>query len=46
MIWNGGDYRPERWPEEVWAEGTLMQPAGLTNGCVDNFPLPGNRAVP
>jgi beta-galactosidase len=31
VIWYGGDYNPEQWPEEVWAEDTrLMQEAGVT----------------
>lgn len=30
MIWFGGDYNPEQWPEEVWAEDiALMQEAGV-----------------
>ena len=31
MIWYGGDYNPEQWPEEIWAEDArLMQRAGVT----------------
>ncbi|WP_169983711.1 beta-galactosidase [Microbispora sp. H10836] len=30
-LWYGGDYNPEQWPEEVWAEDvTLMRRAGVT----------------
>jgi len=31
MIWYGGDYNPEQWPQEVWEEDArLMQEAGVT----------------
>lgn len=31
MIWYGGDYNPEQWPEEVWDEDVrLMQQGGIT----------------
>lgn len=31
FIWHGGDYNPEQWPREVWAEDfRLMQQAGFT----------------
>jgi len=37
-IWFGGDYNPEQWPEEVWAEDvTLMQRAGVTVATVGVF---------
>jgi beta-galactosidase len=30
MIWYGGDYNPEQWPEEIWVEDlTLMKRAGV-----------------
>ncbi|MBX6167216.1 MAG: beta-galactosidase, partial [Thermobispora bispora] len=30
-LWYGGDYNPEQWPEEVWAEDVaLMRRAGVT----------------
>ncbi|AUG75154.1 beta-galactosidase [Kitasatospora sp. MMS16-BH015] len=30
-LWYGGDYNPEQWPEEVWAEDVkLMREAGVT----------------
>jgi beta-galactosidase len=30
MIWYGGDYNPEQWPEEIWDEDVaLMQRAGV-----------------
>ena len=38
MIWYGGDYNPEQWPEEVWAEDArLMQEAGVTMVSVGIF---------
>ena len=34
----GGDYNPEQWPEEVWAEDIrLMQEAGVTFATVGVF---------
>ncbi|MCU1509205.1 MAG: beta-galactosidase [Glaciihabitans sp.] len=31
VIWYGGDYNPEQWPEEVWDEDVrLMQQGGIT----------------
>ena len=31
MIWYGGDYNPEQWPEEVWDDDVrLMQQGGIT----------------
>lgn len=31
MIWYGGDYNPEQWPEEVWDEDVrLMQEGGIS----------------
>jgi beta-galactosidase len=31
VIWYGGDYNPEQWPEDVWAEDArLMQQARVT----------------
>ena len=48
MIWYGGDYNPEQWPEEVWAEDArLMQQAGVTimagtdAGFLNSFNYPG-----
>ena len=33
MIWYGGDYNPEQWPEEVWAEDARrMQRGGRHDG--------------
>ncbi len=30
-LWYGGDYNPEQWPEEIWAEDVaLMRRAGVT----------------
>ena len=38
MIWYGGDYNPEQWPEEVWDEDArLMQQAGVTMVSVGIF---------
>ncbi|GAA2302524.1 beta-galactosidase [Streptomyces kunmingensis] len=46
----GGDYNPEQWPEEVWAEDvTLMKEAGVTSVTLGVFswaklePRPGAR---
>ncbi|NJQ08247.1 beta-galactosidase [Streptomyces lonarensis] len=46
----GGDYNPEQWPEEVWAEdAALMRQAGVTTATVGVFswstiePRPGAR---
>ncbi|UFS58733.1 beta-galactosidase [Subtercola endophyticus] len=37
-IWFGGDYNPEQWPSDVWAEDvTLMQRAGVTMATVGVF---------
>ena len=37
-IWFGGDYNPEQWPEEVWADDvTLMRSAGVTLATVGVF---------
>ncbi|MEV6490860.1 beta-galactosidase, partial [Actinoplanes sp. NPDC051633] len=37
-IWYGGDYNPEQWPEEVWAEDVqLMQRAGVNMATVGVF---------
>ena len=37
-IWYGGDYNPEQWPEEVWAEDVrLMRRAGVTMATVGVF---------
>jgi beta-galactosidase len=31
VIWYGGDYNPEQWPEAIWSEDAeLMQQAGVT----------------
>ncbi|MFS0894171.1 beta-galactosidase [Microbacterium sp. 179-I 3D3 NHS] len=38
MLWYGGDYNPEQWPREVWAEDVeLMQRAGVTVATVGVF---------
>ncbi|WP_430783080.1 beta-galactosidase [Actinoplanes sp. G11-F43] len=38
MIFFGGDYNPEQWPEEVWDEDvTLMRRAGVTIATVGVF---------
>ena len=38
MIWYGGDYNPEQWPEEVWEEDVrLMRRAGVTMATVGVF---------
>ncbi|WP_223622378.1 beta-galactosidase [Microbacterium sp. EST19A] len=38
MLWYGGDYNPEQWPREVWAEDiALMQRAGVTVATVGVF---------
>ena len=37
-VWFGGDYNPEQWPEEVWADDVrLMQRAGVTIATVGVF---------
>jgi beta-galactosidase len=37
-IWYGGDYNPEQWPEEVWAEDVrLMRRAGVNMATVGVF---------
>ena len=37
-LWFGGDYNPEQWPEEVWADDvTLMRSAGVTLATVGVF---------
>jgi len=37
-IWYGGDYNPEQWPEEVWAEDMrLMREAGVNLATVAVF---------
>ncbi|MEU4419339.1 beta-galactosidase [Actinoplanes sp. NPDC024001] len=38
MLFFGGDYNPEQWPEEVWAEDVaLMRQAGVTIATVGVF---------
>jgi beta-galactosidase len=38
FLWHGGDYNPEQWPREVWAEDfRLMQQAGITAATVGVF---------
>lgn len=38
FLWHGGDYNPEQWPPEVWAEDfRLMQKAGITAATVGVF---------
>lgn len=38
MIWYGGDYNPEQWPEEVWDEDVrLMQRGGINFATVGVF---------
>jgi beta-galactosidase len=38
FLWHGGDYNPEQWPREVWAEDfRLMQQAGMTSATVGVF---------
>lgn len=38
FLWHGGDYNPEQWPREVWAEDfRLMQKAGITVATVGVF---------
>lgn len=38
FLWHGGDYNPEQWPREVWAEDfRLMQQAGVTAATVGVF---------
>lgn len=38
FIWHGGDYNPEQWPRETWAEDfRLMQQAGVTVATVGVF---------
>ncbi|GIJ72354.1 beta-galactosidase [Virgisporangium ochraceum] len=38
MIWYGGDYNPEQWPESVWPEDIdLMRRAGVTLATVGVF---------
>ncbi|WP_447913568.1 beta-galactosidase [Microbacterium phyllosphaerae] len=38
MLWYGGDYNPEQWPREIWAEDVrLMQRAGVTVATVGVF---------
>ena len=37
-IWYGGDYNPEQWPEQVWADDvTLMRAAGVNLATVGVF---------
>jgi beta-galactosidase len=37
-VWFGGDYNPEQWPEQVWAEDVaLMRSAGVTLATVGVF---------
>jgi beta-galactosidase len=37
-VWFGGDYNPEQWPAEVWAEdAALMRAAGVTMATVGVF---------
>jgi len=37
-LWFGGDYNPEQWPEEVWADDVaLMRSAGVTLATVGVF---------
>jgi beta-galactosidase len=37
-IWYGGDYNPEQWPEDVWAQDVrLMRRAGVTMATVGVF---------
>jgi beta-galactosidase len=38
FLWHGGDYNPEQWSREVWAEDfRLMQQAGVTAATVGVF---------
>ena len=38
MIWYGGDYNPEQWPEDVWEDDVrLMRRAGVTMATVGVF---------
>ncbi|MFN8531369.1 MAG: beta-galactosidase [Anaerolineae bacterium] len=38
FLWHGGDYNPEQWPPEVWAEDfRLMRKAGITVATVGVF---------
>ncbi|MBL8132287.1 MAG: beta-galactosidase [Anaerolineae bacterium] len=38
MLWHGGDYNPEQWSREIWAEDfRLMQKAGITAATVGVF---------
>ena len=38
MIWYGGDYNPEQWPESVWPEDVeLMRRAGVNLATVGVF---------
>ncbi len=38
FLWHGGDYNPEQWPPEVWAEDfRLMQKAGIAAATVGVF---------
>jgi beta-galactosidase len=38
VIWYGGDYNPEQWPEAIWAEDArLMREAGVTMVSVGIF---------
>ena len=38
FLWHGGDYNPEQWPRETWAEDfRLMQQAGVTVATVGVF---------
>ncbi len=38
VIWYGGDYNPEQWPEEVWIEDVrLMKEAGINLATVGVF---------
>ena len=38
MIWYGGDYNPEQWPESVWPDDVrLMRKAGVTLATVGVF---------
>ncbi len=37
-IWYGGDYNPDQWPEDIWAEDvTLMNRAGVTMATIGVF---------
>ena len=37
-FWHGGDYNPEQWPEEVWAEDMkLFKEAGIDTLTINIF---------